>query len=474
MREPGTPSDPKVTPFKPGGKQPPRSKPDAAGTAGSQTAALLRIVQLEADLRRSATVEELIYHLANESRSVLGFRQAFVLRHRARARVAAISSVPNFDANAPLTRWIEGLATDVLKDGRAAKSFRFRVSEFAQGAGQEAMNYGFPNFIWMPLKSRRGRVFASVLIARERDWPEDSLPLADRLSEAYAHAWTALAGRSVDRRWPRLRSVAIPALIAALLAMTFVKAPLTALAPVEVTGKNAALVTAPLDGVIDSLLIQPNQQVEAGQVIARLEDTDLKAALDISAQAVIVAETRLAQLQQGAFLDPDAARQVPIAEAERDLAVVERDQAASRLERTEIRALRSGVAVIDDTSAWTGRPVQIGERILEIADPALLEFSISLAIDDNIVLEEGAFVKIFLDRDPLSPIEAKLVRGAYQASAGEDGTLAFALTADATGDTQADLRIGARGTAQVFGAEHRLGFILLRRPISWLRQRVGL
>lgn len=79
------------------------SKPDktpAASREQDEKAALLRILQLEADIRRVNSPRELAFHLANESRAVLGFRQAFVFRKRNGWKLQAVSSVSNFDRHA--------------------------------------------------------------------------------------------------------------------------------------------------------------------------------------------------------------------------------------------------------------------------------------------------------------------------------------------------------------------------------------
>ncbi len=52
--------------------------------------------------------------------------------------------------------------------------------------------------------------------------------------------------------------------------------------------------------------------------------------------------------------------------------------------------------------------------------------------------------------------------------------LAFRVIADLAATDTPPPRLGARGTAQLFGDRVPLGFYLFRRPISALRQRIGL
>ena len=102
-----------------------------------------------------------------------------------------------------------------------------------------------------------------------------------------------------------------------------------------------------------------------------------------------------------------------------------------------------------------------------------LEFKIDLPVADAIVLKNGARVKVFLDSDPLNPVEARLVRADFQARPRENQQLAFRLVAALDGSANRSLRLGIRGTAQVYSDKVPLAFYLFRRPLSAVRQWIG-
>ena len=121
---------------------------------------------------------------------------------------------------------------------------------------------------------------------------------------------------------------------------------------------------------------------------------------------------------------------------------------------------------------WAGRPVTVGERVMEIANPSQVKISVEQAVDDAIALSDNARVRVFLDADPLNAIEAKLTSAAFHAEPTPDGNLAYrADVRIADGTTP---RIGLRGTAQLYGETVPLYFYLFRRPISAVRQSLGL
>lgn len=457
----------------------PRPKADGTATprvvppadAARQAEGALRLLQLEAEVRRAATLRELVYHLANESRSALEFRQAFVLRRRrGRMRVEAISSVSTVERNAPLVRRIERAVARLEGGPGLGEAVTFE----ADGAdGADGGDYAFRQMMWVPLKTSKGRVHGGLVAARERAWSERLVVIGTRLGETYGHAWRALeGGRDPSEGFRFARLFGLLAL-AGMVAAGFVPVPITAIAPVEVVGQGAAIIAAPLDGAVAEVLVAPNDLVAEGQVLVRFEDTELRNAAEIAERGVFVAASRVEAATSGAFADADARREIAVARAELALAEAERDLAAERLERTEIRAPVAGLAVFADARDWIGRPVAVGERIMEIADPARVEYQVTLPVDDLIALSPDIPLRVFLDSAPLAARRAALTRASYHAETQPDGVLAYELVARDEAADAPPPRIGSRGTAQVLGPDAPLGFVLFRRPISWARQTFG-
>ena len=125
-----------------------------------------------------------------------------------------------------------------------------------------------------------------------------------------------------------------------------------------------------------------------------------------------------------------------------------------------------------DADDWSGRPVTTGERVMEIADQSRVKVRAELAVDDAIALTENSRVRVFLDADPLNAIEANLESASFRAEPTPDGRLAYRVDAKFVGDHVP--RIGMRGTAQLYGESVPLYFFLFRKPISAVRQSLGL
>ena len=132
-----------------------------------------------------------------------------------------------------------------------------------------------------------------------------------------------------------------------------------------------------------------------------------------------------------------------------------------------------GIAIFSDKSDWEGKPVSAGEAIVSMADPGNVEMEIDLPVKDSMVLAEGARVKIFLDSDPLNPLEATLTKASYRAQPDKRDILSYALTAELSDSDAERPRIGVQGTAQVYSEKAPLAYVLFRRPITTLRQYTG-
>ncbi len=322
---------------------------------------------------------------------------------------------------------------------------------------------------WLPLIDHQAQVFGGLWLARDLPWTPPEQVLLSQLGDTYSHAWLALQPRKPWRlRWTRKRQVA---LVAVLLLGLLIPVRQSVLAPAEVVPLGGQVVAAPLDGVIAEFLVKPNQAVKNGDLLLRFESTSLKAQADVAERALGVAEAELKANSQRSFADAESSSKIDLLAARVEQKRAERNYALELLKRSEVRAERDGIAVFADAERWLGKPVQTGERLMEIADPNQAELRIELAVGDAIALEPGAQVALFLDSDPLQRHLAWLERSAYEAQPTAAGQLAYRL--DARFDAQAP-RIGLRGTAKVFGDRAPLALYLLRRPLAGLRQSVGL
>ena len=361
--------------------------------APRSVAALQVLLRVERDARRAGTVAALHYLAANETRKLVRGRQFFVLAIVDGAlRVAAVSSVTSVDREAPFIQWVEALLARRFVAPPTAASV-LDLSEEPASAGDHAEHYPFPHLLVLPMLSGaagRGEPLGVLLAARETPWDEEGLRVGERLAECYAHAWSAFRPGPSPLRRLRRPGVMAGLALGGFVLLGLIPTHLTALAPFEIVPDRPFVVAASSDGTIESVAVQPNTAVAAGQVLYTCVSTTLRDNLEIAERAVAVAEAKWKQYRQGAFADPQAKRELASAEAEYQLKLAERDYAKDLVDKSVTRAPRAGIVLFNDANDLAGRPVQVGQRIMEIADRAHVLARINVPVDDSIVLAEDA------------------------------------------------------------------------------------
>jgi len=447
------------------------------GDAPAQDQAYLTLLQLEKEARHADSDEALGYTMVNRARALVAHRQAILFRLNPQSngptvvRVQAISDVPTPDPNAPFVRWLKNVGKTIASS-QAVDQIHEVDALSLNARDRDEMSEWLPaHLIWCPLKAPDGTLMGGLLLARDEAWRTPDAILMEHLSDAWGHAWHALSGPNRQRArkllgWP------LKAALAFALVVQFIPVAQTALAPAEVVARHPELVAAPMDGAIKTVHVSPNSPVQKGDLLFSYDDTALSGKLEVAIEELLVARTALKTARQGAFGDLQRSAEVALLKSRVLLREAERDFISAQVARKDVRAGRDGVAVFRDASDLEGRPVTTGERVMLIAGPFETELRIELPVADAVVMEPGAPVRLFLDRDPLAPVDAVLEYAGYEAQMSVAKVLSYRLVARFT-DAKPP-RIGLRGTAKVQGADVPLFLYLFRRPVSALRQWFGL
>lgn len=451
---------------------------DAAPPASHPVNGLLLLLDLQRQAWRLATAAELRYHVVNQTRRLIAYRQAAFLtlpatsNGRGRPTLEAVSNVAVLEPNAPFARWLEDAARAVAA-GAEAKTVHVvdpaALPAAVRGAWGE---WGPAQVLWCPLAGPDGVPMAGLWLGRDEPWTDGEILLLGHLSEGYGHAWWALAGKRTRGRHGLRRAVP-PLLVLGLIGgVLALPVPMSTLAPAEIRASDPVIVAAPIDGVIERFQVQPNEMVTAGQPLFSFDATILRSRHEVARKGLTQAEAELLSAAQASFADPQTKARVAQLRAQVELRRAELSLARDLLDRVTVRAERAGLAVFTDVNDWLGKPVAVGERVLTLADPQAPEIDIQVAVGDALVLEEGSAVELFLNVDPLRPLRARLTHASYEAGLSAAGVLSYRVKA-ALDPGEPPPRIGLRGTAKILGERVPLALYLFRRPLALLRQTLG-
>ena len=443
----------------------------------AQNTSWATLLQLERMVRAARTQQELQFLIVNETRRLISYRQVALLTPLTPCsqhyEVRAVSSVPVVDRAAPLPQWIERLIRE-LRSTSANHGIR-QVTE-ADCPGQlraDWEEFTAGHGLWCPLKHPDEQILGGLWLTRDQPWQGHEVTVLQRLVEAYAYAWRAVGPSNTARwRWGLSRTMTW-LLAATMVGALAIPVPMSTLAPAKIVAKDPIIVSAPIDGVIAEVIVAPNSAVAKGDVLFRYEDTTFRSEYHLAERNLEVAMAQYRRAAQGSFVEANQKADVPLLKAEVQLRETERNYAHEQLTKVEVVAEQAGLALYTDKSDWVGKPVVVGQRIMELANPQQLEVRIDLPVEDAIVLREGTPVALFLNANPFSSVPATVSHASYHAEVLPNNTLAYRVTAKLD-QNPSEFRIGWQGSAKVYGQQVTLFTYLFRRPISVIRPWIGL
>jgi multidrug resistance efflux pump len=433
------------------------------------------LLQIEARAMEAPTLAALRFTIVNETHALTPFRQAalFEFDGGTKLRLVAASGLVSVANDSPFAVWLSQFAQRFPRD---VSVHRLDYNDASDLDAEHWSEWLPDHLLLVPLKNKNSEMLGWVMYAREETWGDGDVSYLERLHSTFGYCHSAL-GHKHQSGWGKVKKLFSKRnrwLIAGALALCMlIPIRLSVLAPAEVIALNAKAVAAPQDGVVGSFAVQPNARVKAGDLLFSLDDSALSNRRQVALKGLEVAKADAHVAPQRAFDDNKSKGEVAVAlgrvrEKEAELAAVD-----AQANRVEIRADQDGVAIFADTNDWLGRPVQTGERVIQLAQPEDSGVLVWLSVSDAINLEMGAPVRLFLHTDPLSPRTAKLIEASYQATISPDGVAAYRLRAKFDEGTELP-RIGLRGTARISGDWVMLGYFLFRRPLSTVREWTGL
>jgi len=435
---------------------------------------IARLITLEKKFRMSESETELEFTCVNELRSIIDYNFLFLLTksNLNKLKVKAISDISVVDRTAPAVTFIETL---IKKDLIQSDEISELSLKDLENETDIVLPENFPNeFVTVPLISpTRGNIGYWVMVRSERATNTEK-ELLLHISETFSHALSSFTSKnSIMSFFQKVFTGWVKWLvITAITAAMFIPINMSALAPVEVIAKDPSIITSPVNGVIEKVLVNTNDPVSVGDDLVKLDDLNFKNNYEISLQELEVAEAELLRVKQSSFTNPDDKAKLVELSTEVGLKKKEAAYAKEQLNYSVITAETRGVAVVEDSIDWQGRPVRIGEKILTIADPNQVEFLIFLPTKDSLLIQESAEVKVFLDSDPLNSLDAEVIRTSYKPELTPENILAYRIYASIE-DVAQNPRIGLRGTAKIYGEKTSLFYYLFRVPINLTRQFVG-
>lgn len=444
----------------------------------SQMETLGSLLQIEQDVRQAQNESTVEFIAVNDTWRILNYRQAVLWRMEegSSPSVKLVSGLADLPGDSPYRQWLNQAIRHVVGNSPVGKVQIVTVDAVPDELKEGWLEWMTPSVVVVALPTPNGKSIGGLWLSVEQEPHEAELAIIERLSWAYGQAlW---AWRPYVPTWKKLlvelkqkKRLKKYALIISLIALLPMR--LTVLAPAEITGKDAKLIGAPMDGVVAKFFVNPNQQVKAGDPVFSLDDTAVRNRNEVADKSRAVAQADFLRETQKSFNDGQSMGELSSFKAKYEEKIAEAQYTNDLFDRIRVVAPVGGVVIFTDQNDWVGKPVQTGERIVQIADPLHVQISINLPVNDAINLDPGAKVKLYLNVSPLDTVRGELVQASYEPSPVEEGFVAYRLKADLVAG-EAPPRIGLKGTAKIYGAWAPLIYHVFRKPLSATRRYLGI
>ncbi|MDE1464840.1 efflux RND transporter periplasmic adaptor subunit [Spartinivicinus poritis] len=432
---------------------------------------LTRLVQLENQVRQTKSIKALQFLAVNHTRQLLRYDQAFlVFRHRHQWRLVSIANTTVVDTHSPLACIIKAI-TQSHSTFFKQSALNPNIQQLCKNTDNSYRQLMMPHILYQPIKLPTGKLVGGLWLGRaQKQWQPAEQTLLTHLSTIYGHGFQALGLK--DKQLSRLTPKKYIACCIALIFLFCYPVSLTITAPAEIVARTPTIVSAPINGVIKQLWVKPNQSVASQQKLFSFETTALANQYAISQQQLNLAYTRYHQALQISLKKSLVENNIALYQAEAKLRLAESKFTQAQLDQAEVVATQAGIVQFSSVSDWQGRPVITGEQVMTISDPQDVMVNIYVPVKNHTIFPEKAQIKLFLDAVPLQPLQATLQQVSFTAAPHPLAGLSYQLSASLD-NKHTKAQIGLKGTAKVYSEPVSLFYYLFRRPITAIRQYLG-
>lgn len=440
---------------------------------------LLLINRLQLKAFNAASHEQLSFIIVNDTHQVFKYDRAYLFEIEGdRFDLKAISGLHSVNKETELYQ----------KSLRLLKGFK--EIHRPQQLSQEA--FSDPDHLWNDLMKEKkcltywlpieidGKLRLGLWIESDvtdeqmqRNPKEELAFLYTNLAPSFAAAWAKFDKNRFIKGLGRNRKLRFYALLTALIVLFGVRVPLRVAAPCEVVASEPFVVTAPLDGIIDHVVVKPGQNIQTGDLLFEYDRRVPEEEYRTVQKQMEVAREELNRSMTLGLSDPKSLAEVQILKLKLQKEEIAYELAQKQKQKLDVEAEIPGIVVMDDPDEWRGRPVKVGEKVLSISDPAHTKIKLWVPESDNISIDSQIPLQITLNVTPDRNYKAKLSYIAFESQIGQGEVPAFQGEAE-WDQPHEGVKLGLRGTAILYGEKVSLFYFLVRKPWSTFRHFTGI
>ncbi len=462
------------------------SAPEDKIKLDQRTQKLLTLLALSKEVRFKGDISSLQFMMVNETHHLLPYRQAVFWKKQGTAvKIQTVSGLAQIDSNGAYVLWLQALLTRLIKqkekklEGPQSKTaFLISVEDLSDEDRKHWEEYSSAHALLVLMLDHQFKIQCGLWLDRDKEFSEMERVLLSDLSVAYGFGYEALKERKEKNtqfltRIYKSENKYKKYILGALVIASLFPVRLKITAPMEIVPRQPFIISVPYDGVMRDITVEPNQSVEAGQVVAVMENTAIENQALMAGQELNVVRSALDKTTRESIVNAEKKAELNSLLAQMRTKEMARGQAQDMLEKSQIIAPKDGVVIFSDANDWRGKPVRTGERIMLLSDPFETEILVRVPIDSMLKINTDIPLSYYLGVSPFRSHKAEIISIGYQATPDPDGLLTYKIRARFKQNTGTQ-RVGWTGTAKLYGDWTIYGYAIARKPLAALRKLTGL
>jgi hypothetical protein len=421
---------------------------------------------------------EMAQVLADKARNSLGAQRVSVgLVKRGKIHVTAISGEDTVDKRSNIVRLIQAVQTEVFISGEAGRYNRAapdteRTEQLSRNPQHERLSHVGDCDVAYSVPLRKGDDLVAVWtfeFSHEafRDEVRQVIDVTSGQVGPVLHL--ALENhRGVLKRGADTLKAGVQwlfggvAIVGVALFAIFGRVAFNVSGSCRLAPAQLHVYAAPFNTTIASAPVKPGDHVSVGQRVVEFDRSELELQLREAQSKAASLEKRLSS-----YLAQEKMSEYKEAEAALAALNAQIELLQSRLDRTVLRADTVGVVITGDLRQDIGRPVQMGEQLVEIAplDTLLLEVQVDQGDVGYVKAGQGGSFTTKAAPDARIPMTITSVRPTPEVRGGGSYFIAEAMVNNAEGM----LSPGMEGAAKVHVGSANVAWVVSRKMVNWVR-----
>ena len=420
--------------------------------------------------------KNLTFIFLNDTIRLIRYKRAFLWDlQTSKPHLLGISNAAKFDKNSSLVQEINKLIknTPLPNDPEYLEFKEFKNSEeWVKYSEKEKCQ-----ILWVPIpinnKPGLGLWLEVPKIHESIELPKDlEAPLKEYLIPGYSAAWCRFISPFSFKKKGLKTSIFSLIFLMALFLSFMIQVPLRVVSPCEIVPESPTYITAPLNGIIDHILVKPGDLIKKDTPLFVYDKQVPLQNLEIAKKKVQIIQAEYNRASTLGINDPKFQVQLAVLKLQIEKENISLEIAQYQAGKLLTKSPIEGVTIFNSPEKWRGKPVQVGERVMVISDPTSTKIKLWIPEGDNIILNKNAEVSIFLNIRPEKSYPSTLKYIANESSLNDLSLPSF--VAEATWNEKPEnIKLGLKGTAIIYGEKVPLFYFLLRKPWTTLRMFFG-